>query len=794
MRKGYVFLILLIISISLAGCKKETKDTNKTDDPKGTTATEISPTKAPGELGEVVELTPSPVTNIRSIAKSIPKEDYPIVDGSTATIPLSEAVYRFATGATEKEAASAIIHTKTTESYYRLMKQEADILIVYEPSEEVKEYMETEGIHLQIKPIGKDALVFMANASNPVASLTHEQLIDIYSGKITNWSQVGGEDKELRAFQRPVNSGSQTLMQKLVMGEVPMVDGPEVTRFDAMSGILKAMVDFTNEGNTLGYSVFYYAKNMYQLPELKFMKVNGVEPSLQTIYDNSYPYVNEFYAVIREDEPVDSSAHKLFDWLTEEEGQSLVRSMGYVPISLSITEQTHTEDEITDHLPADYRYVLRAETTSLYSELQLSTVTIYDEDWKVQKVFQNVYSTDGIGLLHKDTPLMINVAVMDDTGAYSLKAGIYDMGKDAFLLPADYGYISAIDKARGYYEVEQDGVKKLIDLKGKILVSDKSEGYNYTFSEIRGDYYWIRMYNDEGIERTMIYNSKFEFIRKLNEIDYMNCIYSDDGSILFSKEDFLKKYKTARKDADNFRIDSFNDDLIIIRCGSYYYILDNKWNIVNKHQITSLDDSTSYRALGKTYGVRIFYTDSGLIVDQFYDDKGNLIKDETGIPYNQYANYNYYSNEPVFYRYEQDRIKVYEYAEEKRTDLVFQEAEKYTINQITGNFTILNTIDYNNTRTKIFMNDKLLFDLPGYFTGRTIGEDKLLFESYGPDANLNYLLVNLQGEILYQSEYPEYINDIGNYYIQITRGNYTVVMDYDGNNIVKTIKQELKAD
>ena len=64
------------------------------------------------------------------------------------------------------------------------------------------------------------------------------------------------------------------------------------------------------------------------------MGVDGVLPSTRTIYDGSYPLTNAFYAVVRTDEPADSNARKIFDWLTGENGQQLVLDLGYVPVQM----------------------------------------------------------------------------------------------------------------------------------------------------------------------------------------------------------------------------------------------------------------------------------------------------------------------------------------------------------------------------------------------------------------------------------------------------------------------------
>ena len=156
------------------------------------------------------------------------REEFPKIDGSTATIPLSQAIFRLATGATEQEAERFIRHDKTTQAYLNLIwGEETDLVIAYEPGESVKKRPKEERDNLIIKPIGRDALVFMANQGNPVKSLTGRQVIDIYSGKIKNWKAVGGSSQAIRAFQRPENSGSQNLMEKLVTKGTAMAEAPQ---------------------------------------------------------------------------------------------------------------------------------------------------------------------------------------------------------------------------------------------------------------------------------------------------------------------------------------------------------------------------------------------------------------------------------------------------------------------------------------------------------------------------------------------------------------------------------------
>lgn len=85
--------------------------------------------------------------------------------------------------------------------------------------------------------------------------------------------------------------------------------------------MIEQVADYDNGGGAIGYSVYYYASLMYQKPELRILSVNDVEPSAQSIKDGSYPLLNDFYLVIRKDEPVGSAARQLRDWILSDNGR-----------------------------------------------------------------------------------------------------------------------------------------------------------------------------------------------------------------------------------------------------------------------------------------------------------------------------------------------------------------------------------------------------------------------------------------------------------------------------------------
>ena len=254
-------------------------------------------------------------------------EEFPKMDGSLACVPLMESLIRAVTGCSEQMAEEALINFgNTNPSYEKLVNKEIDIIFSYEASEGYKARLNNlKG--LDLTPVGKDALVFLVNASNPVDSLTKEQIHDIYTGKIVNWSEVGGEDLPIKAFQRREDSGSQTMMRLLLMGDEEIPEKQMVV-IEGMEGLIDALTEYDNTANALGYSVYYYASSMYAQDNLKFLAVDGVSPDNDSIRSGEYDLSNPFYCGLRADS--DENAVLLRDWLVSGEGQRFVEELGYV--------------------------------------------------------------------------------------------------------------------------------------------------------------------------------------------------------------------------------------------------------------------------------------------------------------------------------------------------------------------------------------------------------------------------------------------------------------------------------
>ena len=262
------------------------------------------------------------------------KDTYPRLDGSLANEPL---LLRMMEDLTDTDADTAEVYLAdsfesggTSTSWGKLLYKDMDLIISYEPPQEIKDQYTKEFDQLEIDPLGRDGLVFIVNVNNPIESLTVDQIRDIYTGKITDWSEVGGEPGKIRAFQRNSTSGSQTLLNKLVMnGETPMEPEQDML-VTTMGTLIESVASFDGTGSAIGFSVYYYADKMKADPNLKMIKVDDVAPSNASIEDGTYPLVNDFYMAIRTSEAQDSPVRSLRDWMLSDNGKELLEEEGYV--------------------------------------------------------------------------------------------------------------------------------------------------------------------------------------------------------------------------------------------------------------------------------------------------------------------------------------------------------------------------------------------------------------------------------------------------------------------------------
>lgn len=856
-KKAALSVMLFILVVSAAGCNK-----NKGTEGQPSVTPQITDTVKNQETPDKLQtpfavVSPVPQSEVEDIRGIISKEDYPVVDGSTATIPLSEAVFMYATGESRETASNVIKHTKTTNSYNRLYDKEADLLIVYEPAETIAERMKTE--ELLIKPIGLDALVFMGNTANPVETLTTEQLIGIYTGEIDNWSAVGGSDAKILAFQRPVNSGSQTLMQKLVMGDTVMADGDNVFRYNTMSDILEGMLEYTGDDNTLGYSVFYYANNMYSFPELKFIGVDGVIPSAQTIYDGSYPLVNAFYAVIRPDEPEDSYARKIFNWLTGEEGQKLVLDTGYVPVimpeggKLKESYKAAGDIELTPlaGLNENEHYIYYRKQ-SISDEFSYGNVVIYDDKWNKCASFYNV-SVSSYGVYDGRYINITQIRSIPD-GEDEYVQRVYDIRENRYLTEEYLQNVTVIDGARGYfavtetdYDEAQDYYEmhgKVIDINGNILAEDiPYEDYLCMYRD--ADCYVVREeeYTESGYEALWrVYDEEFrlksiiatgdEYMPKERKegvsyysIDNGGCVLDEDGDIIISGEKFIEKFG----DGTDAICKMQEDDLFFVYDDSRLYEMEYNGDIYYTDRylnfIVKEQEESGYftKETSGEENIAYYYTPSG----RYYFGGGTAVLMSDGTLPDEVCGYE--NNSCLLVRREGNILYAEEYEADRgltgRYEYPLEWEEYFTAYYGNGCIIIYEETDeeevrilpytsytYNKKDISVYSGNELLIKQRA--TGAYVDEaedgtllltidtgDTITLENESTDEEYNKSCIFLgihvilkDGRVTFMTEEPGYAEEYGGGYIQLNIGNYSYVYDCCGNQIIKSLNLMLAGD
>lgn len=249
------------------------------------------------------------------------------VDASLATQPLMDA---YVEGLKDYNLKKD--YTNTDPAYTKLINGETDLIIVTEPSSDELKRASDAGVELEVTPVVNEGFVFFTNVNNLVNGLSLKEIQDIYTDKITNWNQVGGDNAKIIAYQRPENSGSQTGMLSLVMKDKKIKEPKKEEYIESMAGIIDAVANYDNSKDSIGYSYYYYATTMYGNENIKFLAVDGVSPNHDTIKDESYPLITAYYIVTLKGTE-NGAVNKVKKAMLESKGQEIARNAGYIEIN-----------------------------------------------------------------------------------------------------------------------------------------------------------------------------------------------------------------------------------------------------------------------------------------------------------------------------------------------------------------------------------------------------------------------------------------------------------------------------
>jgi phosphate transport system substrate-binding protein len=246
------------------------------------------------------------------------------IDASLATQPLTDAYIKGLTNFNLKAD-----YSNTDPAYTKLINGEVDLIIVTEPSADEKERAEKANVELEVTPVVNEGFTFYTHKDNPVDNLKLTDIQKIYTGEYTNWKQVNGPDEEIIAYQRPVNSGSQTGLLSLVMKDLKVKKPKSEEYIETMAGIIDIVSNYENGKQAIGYSYYYYATTMYGNENMKFFSIDGIKPNHDTIKDETYPLITHYYIVTVKGKTTEA-VDKLKEAMLSQRGQNIAKEAGYV--------------------------------------------------------------------------------------------------------------------------------------------------------------------------------------------------------------------------------------------------------------------------------------------------------------------------------------------------------------------------------------------------------------------------------------------------------------------------------
>ena len=180
--------------------------------------------------------------------------------------------------------------------------------------------------------IARDAIAVIVHPDNPVSELTLQQISDIYSGKIQNWNEVGGDDRPIVRLSRETNSGTHVYFLETVL-RLGKKDDKTLFSMDTLllpssEGIIAEVRD---NPNAIGYDgLGYVPKDLKKIAIAKSAGEPYVLPSVETVNDKSYPIARDLY-MYTAGEPTDIIKDYL-EWILSPEAQEIVLQLGFVPI------------------------------------------------------------------------------------------------------------------------------------------------------------------------------------------------------------------------------------------------------------------------------------------------------------------------------------------------------------------------------------------------------------------------------------------------------------------------------
>ncbi len=188
--------------------------------------------------------------------------------------------------------------------------------------DKLKERFNSTGIEI---PVARDGLSLYLNEENKISELTLDQLKGIYTGQITNWKEVGGDDAKIVLYGRENSSGTYVYFKDNVLKGADF--SAQTQTLPGTGAIVNAI---SKDKDGIGYGGAAYAKGVKYCKVKKDAQTPGYEPTLENVKSGNYPISRYLFWYLR-NKPT-GGTKKLVDWVLSEQGQQIVNKVGYFPV------------------------------------------------------------------------------------------------------------------------------------------------------------------------------------------------------------------------------------------------------------------------------------------------------------------------------------------------------------------------------------------------------------------------------------------------------------------------------
>ncbi len=260
----------------------------------------------------------------------ITADNLPKIAVTEANLNIAVNLVSAVLGCDVKDAESLVFVCKTPDECYRkLATGESEIVIAHEPSGKTLEFLAQEQVILQSSVIANDALVFTVSAQNPVSNLTIEQIKGIYSGEVTDWSSVSGNQGTIKPFMQGENSAAADAFNGCLN-----VDTSSLAKFfksiTTKEGTFSIPLEFDNGEFSIGYALYYdmLTQSADKNGKHKLLSVDGVLPDGSTVQSGTYPLLTDI--VVATNQNNGSTAKLFYEWILSEQGMRIIANSGVI--------------------------------------------------------------------------------------------------------------------------------------------------------------------------------------------------------------------------------------------------------------------------------------------------------------------------------------------------------------------------------------------------------------------------------------------------------------------------------